>query len=305
MHKALELRNVKKKIGGKTIIDNLSFCMNSGEIMGFLGPNGAGKTTSIRMMLGLAAITDGDIFINGSSITKDYKEAIANVGGLVENPDMYKHMTGYQNLLFFARISGKVNRSRIDEIVKFVNLEESIGKKVKTYSLGMKQRLGLAQAMYHEPSVLILDEPTNGLDASGIHELRDVLRALAEQKGVAVLISSHLLSEMELICDRVAIIDKGALLEVLNIRDSDERESASYILKVNKAERARTVILACNAELVVHIRGNSLVISVNDEEMQIILGQLIQNGVIVHEYFKQKDRLEDRYLHIIGGNQNG
>ncbi|AMX83165.1 bacitracin ABC transporter ATP-binding protein [Geobacillus subterraneus] len=212
---AVEVKNLTKRIGSKTIIKGLDFEIYPGEIFGFLGPNGAGKTTTIRMMVGLTKITEGDVIIYGKSIKKQFKEAIAQVGAIVENPEMYKFMSGWKNLLHYARMTpGGVNQDKIEEIVHLTGLENVIHKKVKTYSLGMRQRLGLAQALLHEPSVLILDEPTNGLDPSGIYEIRSYLRNLAREKGLTIFISSHLLSEVEILCDRVGIIKNGELISV-------------------------------------------------------------------------------------------
>ena len=210
----IKLVNVSKKIDRKTIIDGLTLEIRRGEVFGLLGPNGAGKTTTIRMMVGLIAITAGDILIRGASINKDFRKAIAQVGAIVENPELYGFLTGYQNLVHFANLYPAVTLERIEEVISFIGLEKRIHDRVKTYSLGMRQRLGVAQAILNKPSILILDEPTNGLDPAGIKELRDYLRILAKNEGVSVIVSSHLLSEMELLCDRVAIIKSGRLLGV-------------------------------------------------------------------------------------------
>jgi ABC-2 type transport system ATP-binding protein len=192
----VQLKNVTKVFGKRTIIDHLTLDLPSAEVFGFLGPNGAGKTTTIRMMVGLMSLTDGDVLIEGHSIRKDYEKAIRHVGAIVENPEMYKYLTGFQNLLHFSRMVPGITKQRIDEVVELVGLKSRIHDKVKTYSLGMRQRLGVAQAIMHKPSLLILDEPTNGLDPAGIRELRDYLRKLSREEGITVFVSSHLLSEM-------------------------------------------------------------------------------------------------------------
>ena len=217
----VQMSNVTKKIGGKTIIDRLTLDLPKGEVFGFLGPNGAGKTTTIRMMVGLMSMTEGEILIGGSSIRTDFEGAIRYVGAIVENPEMYKYLTGYQNLRHFARMIPGIGKNRIDEVVALTGLDKRIHDKVKTYSLGMRQRLGVAQALLHKPSLLILDEPTNGLDPAGIRELRDYLRKLAVEEGIAVFVSSHLLSEMELMCDKVAIIQAGKLIDIRTLRSND------------------------------------------------------------------------------------
>ena len=215
----VQLKDVTKKIGGKTLIDKVSFDVYGGEVFGFLGPNGAGKTTTIRMMVGLTKITDGDVIIEGKSIQKDFEDAVQHVGAIVENPEMYKFLSGYKNLVHFARMYKGISKEKIDEVVKLVGLEKRIHEKVKTYSLGMRQRLGIAQSLLHDPKVLILDEPTNGLDPAGIREIRAYIRRLAKERGMAVIVSSHLLSEMELMCDRVGIIQNGKLLDVQKMND--------------------------------------------------------------------------------------
>lgn len=208
----LKIEGVTKKIKNKTIVDDISLMVHSGEIVGFLGPNGAGKTTTIKMIMGLFSITDGSISICGHDVKTDFEEAMKNVGAIVENPDLYKRLSGKQNLEYFAAFHGKEAYENIDSVVEMVKMKERINDKVKTYSLGMRQRVGLAQALLHMPSLLVLDEPTNGLDPIGIKEMRDMLKYLATESNAGVFISSHLLSEMELICDRIYIIDNGVII---------------------------------------------------------------------------------------------
>lgn len=180
----VQLQHATKTIGRKKIVNDLSFDIPAGEVFGFLGPNGAGKTTTIRMMVGLVKISQGDILIKGQSIAKDFKKAIQNVGAIVENPDLYTYLTGYQNLKHYARMVTGIAKTRINEIADLVGLQERIQDQVKAYSLGMRQRLGIAQALLHRPSLLILDEPTNGLDPAGIHELRSYLKSLPVKKAL-------------------------------------------------------------------------------------------------------------------------
>ncbi len=219
MKTVVQLQGVSKVIKGKTIIDNLSFDVYEGEVFGFLGPNGAGKTTTIRMIVGLMNISKGDVLISGKSIKKDFEGAIKDVGAIVENPELYKFMSGYQNLKHFARMQNGITEERMKEVIELVGLTDRINDKVKTYSLGMRQRLGLAQCLLHKPKLLILDEPTNGLDPAGIREIRAYIRKLAQEEGMAVIVSSHLLSEMEMMCDRIGIIQSGKLVDVQQVRD--------------------------------------------------------------------------------------
>ncbi len=243
----LELKNVSKKLGGRKVVDSLSFTVNSGEIFGFLGPNGAGKTTTIKMIVGLLSIDEGEILIEGKSLKKNYEKAMQTIGGIIENPEMYDYMSGMANLKMFAKMHGNISKERINEIIELVGLTGRINDKVKKYSLGMRQRLGLAQALLHEPKLLILDEPTNGLDPAGIKELRDTLRELADKKGVAVLVSSHLLSEMELMCDRFLIIDKGVFTDIKSLEDIREESkdgTAEYNFELSDPQKALELISA-------------------------------------------------------------
>src|SRR5690625_3728398 len=222
---AMKLINVTKKIGNKEIIKGLTFDINKGEVFGFIGPNGAGKTTTIRMMVGLMGLTDGDVHILGKSIKTNFKEAVREVGAIVENPEMYPFMTGWQNLKHYARMIPGITDERIKEVIQLVGLEKPIKEKAGKYSLGMRQRLGVAQALLHNPSILILDEPTNGLDPAGIREIRQYIRRLATEENVAVIISSHLLSEIELMCDRIGVIKNGELIATQNVHgDTDDAE---------------------------------------------------------------------------------
>ncbi|MCY0887306.1 MAG: ABC transporter ATP-binding protein [Alicyclobacillaceae bacterium] len=246
---AVQIRHLTKVMGRKTIVDQLSLDIPRGEVFGFLGPNGAGKTTTIRMMVGLTSPTKGKVLIAGIDVSTHFAEAMMHVGAIVENPEMYKYLTGYQNLRHFARMSPGVTNERIDQVVRLVGLEQRIQEKVRTYSLGMRQRLGLAQALLRKPDVLILDEPTNGLDPAGIRELRDHLRTLAREEGLAVVVSSHLLSEMELMCDRVAIIQAGKLVDVRAVGDRagvDEPSETSpwTVFEVNDVPAAVRVLVA-------------------------------------------------------------
>lgn len=225
MKAVLELKNVSKIIGKVALVENISFKVNKGEIFGFLGPNGAGKTTTIKMITGLYNITEGEIYIDGHNVRTDFEKALNSVGAIIENPEMYGYLSGRDNLRLYARMHGVINKKRIDEVVNLVKLGNRIDDKVSRYSLGMRQRLGVAQALLHSPSLLILDEPTNGLDPMGIKELREMLRELAQKEGLSVLVSSHLLSEMELMCDRFGIIDSGNMIGIKTLEDIKKSNS--------------------------------------------------------------------------------
>jgi ABC-2 type transport system ATP-binding protein len=298
----VQLHNVTKKIGRKTIIDRLSFEVPKGEVFGFLGPNGAGKTTTIRMMVGLMKITEGEILIDGLSITKNFESAIAKVGAIVENPEMYKYLTGYQNLVHFARMSTGVTKERIQEVIKLVAMENRIHDKVKTYSLGMRQRLGVAQALLARPSLLILDEPTNGLDPAGIRELRDYLRKLTQEEGISVVVSSHLLSEMELMCDRVAIIQNGKLIDVRLIKEYiNEGEKSNVVIEVDDNELAIRVL--ASSPFTATALPEGLEFTIERDQIAELNALLVYGGVKVYGIKTISQSLEDKFLEMTGSDQ--
>ena len=220
MEKVLECKNLNKKIGKKDILKNVSLEVQEGDILGFIGPNGAGKTTTIKLILGLQKITSGEVKINGYDIKKDFEKAIEKVGTIVENPDLYMYMSGLDNLKIIARLYKNVDEKRVEEVIKLVGLENRIKDKVSKYSLGMRQRLGIAQAVLHKPNLLVLDEPTNGLDPEGIKQLRDLLTKLAKQEKMAILISSHNLAELESFCNKVSIIQNGEIIETSTLEEA-------------------------------------------------------------------------------------
>lgn len=291
------LQGVTKKIGSKTLVSDLTLDIPPGQIFGFLGPNGAGKTTTIRMMVGLISISSGDVLISGHSIKNNYKEAIASVGAIVENPEMYKFLSGYQNLRQFARMVPGVSKQRIDEVVELVGLGQRIHDKVKTYSLGMRQRLGVAQALLNRPKLLVLDEPTNGLDPQGIRELRDYLRLLCREEGTTVFVSSHLLSEMELMCDSVAIIQNGQLLEVKQLKEVGNvtMPIGETLFEVDDAEAALALIGQGT------LKSGGLVVEAAREEIAEFNARLVAGGIKVYSIKSLARTLEDQFLEVTGG----
>ncbi len=311
METIVQMRGVTKRIGTRTIIDNLTLDLPRGEVFGFLGPNGAGKTTTIRMMVGLMSLTSGEILIDGKSIEKEFEGAIKHVGAIVENPEMYKYLTGYQNLVHYARMMPGVTEHRVREVVALVGLEARIHDKVKTYSLGMRQRLGVAQAMLHRPKLLILDEPTNGLDPAGIRELRDYLRKLAKEEGIAVFVSSHLLSEMELMCDRVAIIQNGRLIDVRSLQDGEQALSARRVLfQVDQPAEAVQALQTAgqSAELAEKAQeaDSGVVIIYGDRDgIATANAVLVQAGIRVYGIREDVKSLEDQFLEVTGGEKIG
>lgn len=208
----LSAEGLAKRYGEREVVSNATFALHRGEVFGFLGPNGAGKTTTIRMLVGLVRPTRGRVVIEGKDLAKDFERAMRHVGCIVETPDLYGFLTGRENLEHFARMVGDGARLRIGELARLVQMEGRLDDPVRTYSLGMRQRVGIAQALLADPTILILDEPTNGLDPAGIREMRGLIRHLAEDRGLAVFVSSHLLGEIEKTCERVAIVHRGVTL---------------------------------------------------------------------------------------------
>ena len=298
MKPVVELKNLSKTIGSKKIIDNLNLSLYPGQITGFLGPNGAGKTTTIRMMVGLMKETGGDIVIEGVSLRDNFEEGLSKVGVIVENPEMYKFMSGYKNLVHFARMHKGVTKERIDEVVRQVGMQNRIHEKVKSYSLGMRQRLGLAQALLHSPKFLILDEPTNGLDPAGIREFRHYLRKIAEEEGVSVFVSSHMLSEIELMCDRIAVIQNGKLID---IREMSETQDSFYYIEATPAEKVKQLLV--DGGFTVESFKDGLLVNAEQHQIPGLIESFIAEGVQVFAVQPQRKTLEDEFLEMTGGGQ--
>nr|WP_102692468.1 ABC transporter ATP-binding protein [Rummeliibacillus pycnus] len=296
MKPIVELKHLSKTIKGKQIIKDLNIELYPGQITGFLGPNGAGKTTTIRMMTGLMKPTDGEVIIDGISLSQNFEKAISNVGVIVENPEMYKFMSGYKNLLHFARMHNSVTKERINEVVQLVGLENRINEKVSTYSLGMRQRLGLAQALLHHPKFLILDEPTNGLDPAGIREFREHLRTIAKQENVSIFVSSHLLAEIELVCDRIAVIKSG---ELIDIREMTAEQQSTYYIEVEQP--CEEILKEQNYKYEKHSKGYLVVI--DRKEVPKLIARLAIEGIDIYCVQQHHQSLEDQFLEMTGGGQ--
>lgn len=270
-----------------------------GDILGFIGPNGAGKTTTIKLILGLQNITSGKVYINGYDIEENFKKAIENVGTIVESPDLYMYMSGYENLKLVANLYKNVDKKRIDEIVKLVGLENRIKDKVSKYSLGMRQRLGIAQALLHRPKLLILDEPTNGLDPEGIKEVKVLLKKLAEQENMAILISSHNLAELDTFCNKISIIKNGEIVETNDI-DTFKKDIKNncYILEVEDSSVIGSIVdykmdILTETEIRVYIEK---------EQVPLLIKELVLRNVKIYNVSEENLSLEDAFLKKTGGN---
>ena len=281
----LKCEHLHKNFGKKEILKDVSLELEKGDILGFIGPNGAGKTTTIKLILGLQSITSGTVKINGYDITSNFTNAIRNVGAIVENPDLYMYLTGYENLKLIANLYKGVGKERIDEVVKLVKLENRINDKVSRYSLGMRQRLGIAQAILHKPNLLILDEPTNGLDPEGIKEIRELLKDLAEKEEMAVLISSHNLLELETFCNKICIIKNGKVMETNKIEDVKNIAKSGYIFEIDNTEMIDKMF-----KNVTIVNRNMFKIAVDRDEVPSVIKKLVENDIKIYAVNENKIR---------------
>lgn len=300
----IRVSNLSKAYDGKVILDKIHFTLNQGEIYGLLGRNGAGKTTFIKSILGLIEIDDGEVTILSERLSKEFsKDLLSKVGVVLDSASFYPNLTGKENLSIFARLRG-IDLVRVDSALQLVGLAGETKKLFKQYSLGMKQRLAIANAIMHQPQVLILDEPTNGLDPIGILEMRRFLKELSLQQGISILISSHIISEVEKLVDRIGILHHSHLVAEKAVQEmADEADYNKVRLLVSDAHKARKVLgqfvspedifLLSDTEL--ELRGETL-------DIADISIRLKENAVVLKEYSrKNKESLEDYFKRITGG----
>lgn len=295
MKKLLECQNLYKSFGKKQILKDVSFEIDEGDILAFIGPNGSGKTTTIKLILGLQNIDKGKVTINGFDIEKDFVKSIEKVGAIVENPDTYMYLTGWQNLKLTANLYKDVSDEKIKEIVKLVDLEGRINDKVSKYSLGMRQRLGIARALINEPNVLILDEPTNGLDPEGIKDLRNLLKKLAKE-GLGILISSHNLAELESFCNKVLIIDKGTIIETSEVKEF-KNNGNKYTFNVSNTKDL-------DIEGIYEVAKDKFSYNGEKEDIASIVKTLVKKNIDVYEVKMEELTLEEAFLKKTGGKKN-
>lgn len=294
----LEVKNICKSFGKKQVLNKVSFSVDEGEILGFIGPNGAGKTTTIKIILGLQSIGSGEVIINGYSIVKEFSKAIEKVGAIVENPDSYMYLSGRKNLELIANMYDNISKERIDEVIKLVGLENRINYKVSKYSLGMRQRLGIGIALLNNPNLLILDEPTNGLDPEGIKELRDLLKSLAKKEKIAVLISSHNLSELESFCTDICIIQNGVVLDREKIKNIKKYKESEFIFEVSDTSKVEKILGKVRI-----INDNMFGKKTEREEVPAIVKKLVENNIDIFEIRLKELTLEEAFLNKTGGNK--
>jgi len=298
----LEIKDVHKRLGSRNIIKGISLSVKEGEIFGFLGPNGAGKTTTIRMIVGLIAPNKGSISILGEDVQHNREKALKEVGAVVENPELYTYLTGKENLRQLARIYKNISDKDIDEVVELVGLTDRINDKVKKYSLGMKQRLGLAEALLAKPKLLILDEPTNGLDPNGIIEFRELVKKIAREKNTSVFISSHILSEIEQLCDTVAFIDKGIIKSIESVNgDSVKAEIETAVLSTPELDKSTELLKSLDFIHAAAVDDDVITLQVKKGSIPQIVVELTKNNIPIEEIYKKKQDLEERYMQLVEG----
>jgi ABC-2 type transport system ATP-binding protein len=280
------------------ILNDLNLQVPTGSIYGFLGPNGAGKTTTLRLLLGLLKKQEGEITLFGRPFQSHRLSILRGLGSLIEQPSLYLHLTGKENLEVF-RLTYECNKNKITEVLQIVGLQQAAGKKVKNYSLGMKQRLAIAIALLHDPEILILDEPTNGLDPNGIIETRELIKQLNREFGKTILVSSHLLTEVEKMATHVGIIHKGKLLFQGSLHQLQELKSqqSSVELEVNDTAKAQQVLQ--QHVTIKHVNGTRLVVDYESREQSATLNKLlVQHGVDVYQLAVTQNDLENLFVQI-------
>lgn len=295
----IQTHRLTKTIGGKNIVENINLHVKKGEIYGFLGPNGAGKTTVMKMLTNLWKPTDGSIELFGLPLRPDSYDVLKRMGSIIEFPAFYDHMTGYQNLKLHCEYMGYYKHGSIEDALEMLNLKEAAGKKVKAYSLGMKERLGIARAILCKPELLILDEPTNGLDPAGIKQIRDLLKALSSEYGITILISSHILSEIESVANTIGIINHGKLIQEISMEEIEQMNLAYIEVTVANPKKA-AVVLTDNLEISNFKIANNGEIRIYDSRVSVqkLSKTFALQDVEVLSLGKKAETLEDYFLKI-------
>ncbi|MDH7604802.1 MAG: ABC transporter ATP-binding protein [Melioribacter sp.] len=302
--KVIEVHGLTKKFGNLIAVDNLDLNVFHGDVFGFLGPNGAGKSTTIRMLLSLIKPTSGTIKIFGMPLNSNRREILQKVGAIAEKPDFYLYLSAYKNLEILGKISGAdISKKKIMEMLDLVGLSSRYKSKVKTFSHGMKQRLGIAQALLHDPELIILDEPTTGLDPQGMKEIRDLIVYLSKSKGKTIFLSSHILREVELIATRMIIINKGKALVEGNVEDLLNSSKVNVTFEVDDIEKALNVInLTAWKDNIKSKEKNLITLEMNNKEIAALNKYLVENSINVSAVIPIRS-LEDYFLKITEGSE--
>lgn len=287
MKRVLRVNNICKRAKDFQILNKVSFELGSGEIVGLIGPNGAGKTSIMKILVGLTKNYTGEVDLSG----------VRDIGCMIETPNFYPYKTGYQNLMYFAGLNG-VGKRKVKELLELLGLMDAADKNVKTYSLGMRQRLGIAQALLKDPDVLVLDEPTNGLDPEGIYEVREYIRKIANEKNITVLISSHLLDELEKMCDRAIIIKKGEIIQFMNLHDDKQEKQITYVLEGLAIEAAQKILLE-NGYHVVSQDRQEIRIRIGTNEKNDVAKLLVSHNIVMTGLYEACETLEDTFLELM------
>ena len=298
----IEISGLSKRFKDVLAVNEVGFKVHKGDVFGFLGPNGAGKSTTIRMILSLISPTAGSIKIFGKSLNENRKEILTNVGAIVEKPDFYLYLPAIKNLEILAKISGKeVSHKRILELLELVGLKDRAKSKVKTFSHGMKQRLGIAQALLHNPELIVLDEPTTGLDPQGVKEIRDLIIHLSKEENKTIFLSSHVLSEIELVANRMIIINKGSKVVEGEVNQLLNSKTLKVTIEVENLETAKKVLENTKwYNQIESITGKRFSINMENEEIPEVNKYLVENGVMVNALVPVRS-LEDYFISITGG----
>ncbi len=287
MNCVLKVNNVSKKAKDFQILNKVSFELGNGEIVGLIGPNGAGKTSIMKILVGLTRNYTGEVDLSG----------VRDIGCMIETPNFYPYNTGYQNLMYFAGLNG-VGKKKVKELLGLLGLMNAANKNVKAYSLGMRQRLGIAQALLKDPDVLILDEPTNGLDPEGIYEVREYIKNIANEKNITVLISSHLLSELEKMCNRAIIIKKGEIIQFMDFSNDRKSKQIAYVIESLDTEAAHKILLE-NGYHVVSQNEQEIRIHIDAKEKNAVAKLLSSHNVVMTGLYEACETLEDTFLELM------
>lgn len=302
MGEVLKIENVSKNYGRQVVLNNVSLSLSKGEIVGLVGPNGAGKTTLMKIISGLTKVYKGNVYVNGENIKSNVKHETKQIGCVIETPGFYPELTGYENLKFFAEVSGLKDKSEIDEIIDMVGIQSYVHKKAKKYSLGMKQRLGVAQAVLTYPPILVLDEPTNGLDPAIVPQLRKFIKKIVSTKKTTVLISSHILSEIELMCDKVVFIQEGNIIKVESI-NNEAKDTGVVEFKTSKLEELKK-FLDLKKIRYKPSASNKLQAAVKEDMLEGLISEIAKNDIPLTGVSEVKESLEEKYLKTMGEEEN-
>jgi ABC-2 type transport system ATP-binding protein len=295
----IEIANLNKRFKSIVAVNDLNLKVLKGDVFGFLGPNGAGKSTTIRLLLSLISPDSGTINIFGESLKEQRKKILGKVGAIVEKPDFYNYLTGYKNLEILSKLSGaKVKRSRIYELLELVGLKGRLKSKVKTYSHGMKQRLGIAQALLHNPELIILDEPTTGLDPFGMKEIRDLIIRLSKEEKKTIFLSSHILSEIEMIANRMVIINKGTTVVEGRVKELLNSDTLNVVFEVSNVDESKSFLENTKwYNKIESISGSNITICLEQKEISEVNKKFIERGIAVSAVVPKRS-LEEYFLKI-------